>query len=277
MSSGHSHKSLLDAFQQKPGMADSDLIGKFDAAAKRKGINIKDPKFDLKAFDHVIDAMSKDKGTKADDLSKIQAVRPEVAANNAENVEQSAVDKAIAQMQNGNIAFNHPAEIDTGHTADVALILSPNKTIDAIKADILQANKEAGVVEGHSIKWSPFMEADLVGDGLSVTKIGPSMQAVSGTTDATWNWSIKALESDEDTRKLHLTLNALITIDGKDRPTAVRVFDDTIKVNNPLPTRIRHFFSGNWQWIVTTLLLPLFGWIGKKLFKKRRARHQVRN
>lgn len=67
---------------------------------------------------------------------------------------------------------------------------------------------------------------------------------------------------------MHLTLTALIEIDGKSTQRAIRTFDRIIEVEISPTQRVKHFFIEYWQWVWAAVLIPIAGWFWKR--KKRK-------
>ncbi len=72
------------------------------------------------------------------------------------------------------------------------------------------------------------MEARLSGYMFQITAITPEIQAVSKRQQTEWKWEIDPKE--EGKHRLHLTLTALLEIDGHSTPRAIRTFDKIIEV-----------------------------------------------
>jgi hypothetical protein len=59
-----------------------------------------------------------------------------------------------------------------------------------------------------------------------ITAITPEVQAVSKIQETEWKWEIHPKK--EGKHKLHLTLTALLEIDGRSTPRTIRTFDKVI-------------------------------------------------
>jgi hypothetical protein len=73
---------------------------------------------------------------------------------------------------------------------------------------------------------------------------------------------------------LELTLTALVAIDGEQTRYAVRTFERTMEVTAVPVARgmkVKRFFESNWQWLATTLLIPLAAWG----YRRRASAHAV--
>ncbi|MBD3273748.1 MAG: hypothetical protein GF372_00455 [Candidatus Marinimicrobia bacterium] len=91
--------------------------------------------------------------------------------------------------------------------------------------------------------------------------------AASQSERTEWRWDITATENG--THQLHLTLSALIPVDGQPTHRTIRTFDHVITVHVSLGERIAVFLSDNWQWIMSALLIPLITWVVRTWWKRR--------
>jgi hypothetical protein len=69
----------------------------------------------------------------------------------------------------------------------------------------------------------------------------------------------------EGKQRLHLTLNAVVFVDGKERRRKIETFKKDILVEVTPGSRIAAFFYDNVGWIVPVLLLPFVTKLGFRL------------
>lgn len=173
----------------------------------------------------------------------------------------SWVDTVIDSLRVGDIAFSTPESVRLNETTSVVLLLSLQKHAESL-ARVLEGRVETA--EG--IKISPEMEAVLVGDGFKITPVTPTKQVVGSFNTTRWEWKITP--NTKGNQELHLSLNARVQVEGKDSPYVVQTFTKRILVEVTLADTFRTFLKENWQWLWTTILLPLLIWY----FKLRRKR-----
>lgn len=119
-----------------------------------------------------------------------------------------------------------------------------------------------GEKEGARIRVSDRMEARLSGPNFAITAITPEIQAVSRNDVTEWKWEVKP--SNDGRQYLHLTLSALLSVDGTSTPRAIRTFDKVIEVEIGWHQRVGSFFEKNWQWLWAAVLVPIVGWLWKR-------------
>ncbi|WEM43501.1 hypothetical protein PTW35_06835 [Photobacterium sp. DA100] len=169
-----------------------------------------------------------------------------------------SVDEALSNMNPANIAFNVPENLNIEESSIVILKLSLNDTIEQIKELI----DEAGQLYGATIKVSDRMEARLSGHNFQITAITAETQAVSKDQNTEWKWEIEP--KVEGSHRLHLTLTALLEIDGHNTPRTIRTFSQKITIKVTTAQRIKLFFNNNWQWMWAAILVPVIGWLWSK-------------
>ena len=170
----------------------------------------------------------------------------------------NAIDQILENLDFGNIAFNAPKTINLQETAIIQLMLGLEKSVD----DLKQMIEAVGEKQGAQIRVSDRMEARLSGSNFTITAITPEIQAISRSNITEWKWEVKP--TSDGRHYLHLTLSALLSINGTSTPRAVRTFDQVIEVEVVWYQRIESFFDKNWQWLWAAILVPIAGWLWKR-------------
>lgn len=172
------------------------------------------------------------------------------------------VDRLLNEMEFGTIAFNAPTNINIDDSPQIQLILSLAETVEQLKQSITEEGEKVGA----TIKVSDRMEARLSGYMFQITAITREIQAVTNYQQTEWKWEVHPKE--EGKHSLHLTLTALLEIDGRSTPRAIRTFDKIIEVNVTVTQKIKLFFKNNWQWLWAAILIPVAGWLWKRKKKQ---------
>lgn len=180
----------------------------------------------------------------------------------------SLVDKLLKRLDLGNLAFNTPAAMKLGDTAEVALLLSVKEEVEVLKATL--AAKSGDPVEtAEGVRVAPEMEASLVGPGFSIEAVTPVKQAVSTLQPTRWAWSVTPTK--DGTQKLHLTLSARIKVEGKDTPYVVQTFSREIEVKVELTDVALGLLKEHGEWLWTGVLVPVGLWLWNRRKKKKAA------
>lgn len=185
-----------------------------------------------------------------------------------EPVELNAVDRILERMKSGNIVFNVPGTLNLHETVIIQLVLGVEKKVEELNKLLEQEGKKVSA----KIRISDRMEARLSGSNFEITSISQEVQAVSRREPTEWKWEIKPKSKGK--QYLHLTLSALISVEGKTTPRVIRTFDKIIIVEVTRTQQMKSFVKNNWQWVWTAALLPLAAWIWerrKRLLNKDRG------
>lgn len=191
------------------------------------------------------------------------SIKPDIRLENgpravARTMPFDGIDKILDQMQLAGVAFNSPTRINIRQTALIQLLLDLSKSSAELKGMI----EAEGRREGAQVRVSDRMQARLTGPNFSITAITPEVQAISGRRMTEWKWEVRPLSRGR--QRLHLTLSALLDVDGASTPRTVQTFDREIEVEVTWPQQAASFLENNWQWLWAALLLPALGWIWKK-------------
>jgi hypothetical protein len=155
------------------------------------------------------------------------------------------------QLYHGNLAFNAPTSLQLNESAEIALVVGQASTQSLKK--ILPNNGVQQVAR--QVDLSSRMEAKLTGIDFHIQLETARVQTVGVLTTTQWRWQIEPTHTGQ--QQLHLTLNALLHSGGSTQAVTIRTFDRTIPITVTFDQRVASFFSTNWHWFISTLLLPL--------------------
>lgn len=182
----------------------------------------------------------------------------------------AAIDRALEALPLGSIAFNVSTVMTLNRSDSVRLLLSPSMSVEELQKQLAEQLSRDAKVEGIEVRIAPRMEARLTGTNFSILALTPEVQPVTWKEPTEWRWEVMATEAGS--QALHLTLTAVLQIEGKDSTRALRTFDRDIEVQVTWPQRINGFAAENWQWLWTTVAVPIAVWLwGKRSKKKRRS------
>ncbi|HSE17119.1 MAG TPA: hypothetical protein VLB46_08695 [Pyrinomonadaceae bacterium] len=150
----------------------------------------------------------------------------------------------------------------------IELLLSKALSEEDLKKAVENQNVE-GPIQIERIKIADEMEATLSGDGFQITEVLPARRAISKTGTTEWKWDVRALKAGK--LRLHLTLNALVTVAGNPQLYTVRTFDKEYVVVVGFKESVVSFAGEHWQWLWTTVFLPVGAWLWKRKRKNGEA------
>jgi hypothetical protein len=180
-----------------------------------------------------------------------------------------AIDSILSKLQFANIAFEIPRTMDISERKTLKLLLSVKMPMDKLKRQL----DSTGELEGKRIRYSELMEAKLSGRHFNIISITPDTQLISKDEVNEWKWEIEPKEQGK--QSLHLSIFALLTVNGNHTIKPIRTFDYVIAVNVTRAQKISSFIEENWQWIFTAILIPFIVWLWKSLIgKKQHSKHK---
>jgi len=174
------------------------------------------------------------------------------------------VDRTLAKLPLATAEFTTPPALKHEESGEARLLLSLGTPVQVLQDELTQV----GNTQSAQVRVSPRMAAHLTGSAFSIEPTTPELQAVGKDATTEWTWEVEGRRPGA--HDLHLTLSALITVDGEQTERAVRAFTATVVVSGiPWRERFTGFLSDNWQWLWVAILVPLGGLIWS-LWKRRR-------
>jgi hypothetical protein len=186
---------------------------------------------------------------------------PQTTPSDIENL-QAAVDA----LPIGQILFNHPAEMELKQAETVRVRIS-----QSLLEDLSHDLKAGGKTEQDQIPVSASMRVDLFGEPYFIVK--PLTEEEQLITQKGFSeWSFTVIPQKRGTWPLHLTVSAVIHAPwGGDKFKSYPVKDEEIRVRVTLLGAVGDFVIGNWQWLWTTILVPVSILCWRKI-RSRRAK-----
>lgn len=175
------------------------------------------------------------------------------AASNAASAPAALndIDRIIQGLPLGNIVFNTPNTMRMGQSQSIQLLLSSSATVDELQKQITAA----GSLSSDKIQISDELDVHLTGMNFQIQADTPEAQAVGTTRTSHWEWQVTPTR--RGAQQLELTINAILRINGEDREVSIKTYDRTINVNVDWPGSVATFVAANWQWLWTTLFVPV--------------------
>lgn len=170
---------------------------------------------------------------------------------------------ALSDLQKVSMAFSIDNKFNVAEEGKMKVVIDPTKTVDSIKSDLRKENYTSSV-GGSEVNVSKIVVAKAIATGgLSVIPITPEEQVISTNTQTEWIWNLRA--SEPGIYEVKLTLTAIVSVDGQKTQKFLKVFEETITIEITLKQRIIDLVNKYWQWIFSTLIIPLAVWIWNQL------------
>jgi hypothetical protein len=178
----------------------------------------------------------------------------------------SELDHLLSKLPLGNIIFNVPNKMVLAQSYEINLLLSATKSLEELRKEL------PGKIEGAEIRIAPKMEARLTGQDFAIIAVKPEVQGVSGQETTEWEWEVKP--SSSGSHQLHLTINAILSVNGVETSRSITTFDRKITIEVSFGRVVLNFITNNWQWLWTAILIPVAAWVWKK---KRKSQVGAKN
>ncbi|WP_449438230.1 hypothetical protein [Pedobacter steynii] len=172
---------------------------------------------------------------------------------------QASVRDSVQQVDRlpiGKIVFSVPDTMQVGKNYQAI------SSITASLADsILFMNIDTNINQPKGkqmIKVSPRMVIRLIdpsGENFIVQALTSEEQIISSRSNTIWRWNLKPVNDGANMLMLNVSV-ILNDQDGSGRKD-MTVYEKTINVEASYARSVSTFFSGNWQWILSSIFFPL--------------------
>jgi uncharacterized cupredoxin-like copper-binding protein len=173
------------------------------------------------------------------------------------------IDRRFAELSPGEIVFTAPDKMRVAETSEVDLRIAAKNHSSGI-LDGLTEGVTSTAAQEHI---TPVMEAHLDGgSGLDIASVGKDSQSVAGGGFAEWRWNVTPKRSGS--QRLTVSIIAHLTYpDGRDIPKTIRTMTRTVEVSANVGDSVKGFFASYWQWLTTTLIIPIVIFIYRRRTK----------
>jgi hypothetical protein len=181
----------------------------------------------------------------------------------------SRLEAAIDALPIGQVLFNHPTEMELRKPDSVKVRIS-----QSLLEDLSHDLKKGGTTKRNQIPVSASMRVEVSGDPyFNVTPLSEEEQLI--TRKGFSEWSFTVIPQKAGTWPLHLRVSAVIhTPWGSDKFKSYPVKDEDVRVRVTVIGAVGNFLSDNWQWLWTTVLIPVAILVWKKIRSNREKKEQ---
>lgn len=173
----------------------------------------------------------------------------------------------------GMLAYSIPDDLVVGEyfTVKVRISKSKNKTgiIFGNRGITIYENDINSIVSLELIDIKPVMSAQLLGDDsrFKISSLSSDYQSIEGDDYAEWDWRIMPLKSGKNYLKLLIRVKSKVDDSYKD----ITIFDRKILVKPNIKYTIINWIKDYWQYISSSILIPLFTWWWANRRKKKKT------
>lgn len=187
------------------------------------------------------------------------------------NNKQSVSEQPKVNYIKGKMAYGVPDTMIVGKSYDVTLIITKEMTKERENIMIQQIDNNSRTVSKISIndiRVGSVMIAELI-DGSGNFEITPTSTAEQNIEDfdqTEWRWVVKPLKSGNN--PLRLVVKVRVYTDEGSYLKDIPVFDKDIYVQSNIKYTAGNWLSENWEWFMSTLVIPIFLYFWNKRKKK---------
>lgn len=162
------------------------------------------------------------------------------------------------QTFNATMAFSVPEYANINDEISAQLLIDTRLNASELMSKMKLAKKSSD-----TIKVSKIVVASLIGSDFEVTELTPVKQAITNDSSTEWLWKLKPKTTG--THEVNLSVTAIIKTDNESVEHHIKTFERAITIEIKPKQLLISWVEKYWQWIFTTLLLPILLWISKKI------------
>jgi hypothetical protein len=184
----------------------------------------------------------------------------------------------IENLPEAQTVLQHPDPMQVQRADKVTVRVSRSLTTDLTTPATQLRGQQKLITEHDTIQVTPSLRVRLSGDPyFKVDNISDEEQLVGKDTT---EWSFNVVPQKAGTWPLHLLITRVFrTSSGEEKVKDYPAKDEYVKVSVlPPPTVLANFVGKNWQWLWTTVVVPLglFLWNHRRKKNKKNAHHPGR-
>ena len=164
-------------------------------------------------------------------------------------------------LEKAKIVFEVPETVKLDKSTEAKLIIDIPSD-DEVHKKIAGSNKKGEVIEIQRIVVAKILAPDF--DVIEV--INDGRQVLNSTGPTEWRWSLTPKKIGE--YKVNVTMSAVIEIGSDRAERLVKVYNQEVTVFVTPGDAAKYFFTKNWQWLWSTLILPAGLWFWRNRKKK---------
>jgi hypothetical protein len=175
------------------------------------------------------------------------------------------LEQAADNLPMGQVAVNRPEQMKVGRADTVRVRISRDQAADISKG--LPA--EGHATEHDAIAVSTSMKVQLFGDPyFDIKPLDDTEQLVTNRGFTEWSFTVVPLRSGR--LPLHVRITAIVRAAGIEKTKDFPVKDEIIQVRVSPMAAVGSFVSKNWQWLWSTILVPLALWLWNRRRKNKK-------
>lgn len=167
---------------------------------------------------------------------------------------QKTTEDWMSALRSANIVLTIPEVANINEHVRVELLLHLEKSI----AELANSATEHGAQYGNSIRVSRITEVKLTAPAFDVNTITPSRQVLKDADINTWKWTLRPKSSGKHT--VDITVLAVVEAEGVRVESTLVTFARQVQIEVTPQQMFSQWFAKYWQWLGSTIVIPLLLW-----------------
>ncbi len=173
--------------------------------------------------------------------------------------EAELIKRKLDELSSGNILFNPPEQMTLDKKERIEIRLATDRVSEKDLAEGLVGEGEPRI---ETIKIGTFMKVQLCcgppeeGHAFDIVALNSSEQIVTDTRATQWSFDVTPRK--RGLQRLTLTVTVRLNLpDGKEEKVDHPLIERPIRVNVTTTALLKSWLTEHWQWLASTLLIPL--------------------
>ena len=181
--------------------------------------------------------------------------------------------EVVESLPLGSALFDPESEMRQGEVYTVEVRVSPVSGDDIESDEELKATLTADLETGDAViivpvRVSTVMRAELTGADFSITPLTEEEQ-IRDTSRPYLQWQWEVRPEKKGLQRLTLHLSVVVNAEGLgDKTHSISEVREVSVTGNPMYS-VRTILATNWEWVASGLVLPLVGWIWRRIRSRR--------
>lgn len=173
---------------------------------------------------------------------------------------QQTSEDWVASLRQANMVLTVPEIANINEDVRVELLLHLEKAITELQRVVT----ERGTQYTDTVKVSRVVEVKLTAPAFDVNPITPTRQILQNTETNTWKWTLRPKNAGK--HLIDITVIAVVEAEGARVENTLLTYKRQVQIEITTRQLLSQWFSQYWQWLATTIVIPLLLW----WFKSRR-------
>lgn len=181
---------------------------------------------------------------------------------------QNRQDDVQTNLFTASLAFVLRDKANVSEDIKAQLLIDPTQGIEQLEKELTVRGQRIS----KKIEVSKIVTAKITAPDFDVTLITPEEQILSFTKPTEWLWTLSPKSSGKF--EVNLSVNAVITVNGRETSHHLKTFDKTIVIEITNQQIVKNWIDKNWQWVIGSIIIPLLVFFLKdyvlNLFKRKK-------